>query len=68
MSERLEIHECSIEFCDNDSDDIAVGGWVVWDSLAGMCRWASLSRASCQRWIENHGHEYPDTDDEDGLS
>jgi len=40
----------------------------VWDSLAGMCRWASLSRASCQRWIENHGHEYPDTDDEDGLS
>jgi len=57
-----------MEFNDNDDDLISVGGYCVWDSVACLVRWASLTYESCDRWIGNHGYSYPDVDDEDGLS
>ena len=65
MPSRLEIHECSVEFCDSDDDGIAVGGFVVWDSLAAIVRYLSMKHDMCERWIETWGHKYPEPEDDD---
>jgi hypothetical protein len=65
MPSRLEIHSCTIEFTDMDENDISVGGFLVWDSVAAIVRYASITYNMCERWIETWGHKYPEPEDDD---
>jgi hypothetical protein len=62
---RLEVHSATIEFEAEDDEMISVGGFVVFDNVAAIVRYASISMNMCERWIETWGHKYPDPEDDD---
>ena len=64
---RLRIHGATLD-SEIDGEFVAIDAYIVWDPAPSLVRFVSLSAGKCSRWIDENGHDYPDPDDEDGLS